>query len=46
MISLKERLKEILINKKLLTQEQLDKALEIQRQKGGKLSDIIIGQNR
>jgi len=43
MISLKERLKEILINKKLLTQEQLDKALEIQRQKGGKLSDIIIG---
>ncbi|MFH0826650.1 MAG: ATPase, T2SS/T4P/T4SS family [Candidatus Omnitrophota bacterium] len=43
MISLKERLKEILINKKLLTQEQLDKALEVQRQKGGKLSDIIIG---
>ncbi len=43
MISLKERLKEILINQKLLTQEQLDKALEVQRQKGGKLSDIIIG---
>ncbi|MFH1458612.1 MAG: ATPase, T2SS/T4P/T4SS family [Candidatus Omnitrophota bacterium] len=43
MISLKERLKEILINKKLLTQEQLNEALEVQRQKGGKLSDIIIG---
>lgn len=43
MISLKERLKEILINQKLLTQEQLDKALEVQRQKGGKLSDIFIG---
>lgn len=42
MISLKDRLKEILINKKLLTQEQLDKALEVQKQKGGKLSDIIV----
>jgi type IV pilus assembly protein PilB len=42
MISLKERLKEILINNKLLTQEQLDKALEVQKQKGGRLSDIII----
>jgi type IV pilus assembly protein PilB len=42
MVSLKERLKEILINKKLLTQEQLDKALEVQKQKGGRLSDIIV----
>jgi type IV pilus assembly protein PilB len=42
MVSLKERLKEILINNKLLTQEQLDKALEVQKQKGGRLSDIIV----
>ncbi len=42
MISLKDRLTEILINNKLLTQEQLDKALSVQKEKGGKLSDIII----
>jgi type IV pilus assembly protein PilB len=42
MASLKERLKEILVNKRLLTQEQLDQALEVQKQKGGRLSDIII----
>ena len=41
MISLKDRLTEILINNKLLTQEQLDKALGLQKEKGGKLSDII-----
>ncbi|MDD5432216.1 MAG: ATPase, T2SS/T4P/T4SS family [Candidatus Omnitrophica bacterium] len=45
MISLKERLKEVLINKKILTQEQLNKALEIQKEKGGRLSEIIIGLN-
>ncbi len=42
MISLKDRLTEILINNKLITKEQLDKALEVQKEKGGKLSDIII----
>lgn len=43
MLSLKERLKEILINNKLLTQEQLSQALRVQKDKGGRLSDIIIG---
>jgi len=42
MISLKDRLTEILIHNKLITQEQLDKALDVQKEKGGKLSDIII----
>ncbi len=42
MISLKERLTELLINNKLITAEQLKKALESQKQKGGRLSDIII----
>jgi type IV pilus assembly protein PilB len=42
MLSLKERLTEILINNKLITQEQLATALNVQTQKGGKLSDIII----
>jgi type IV pilus assembly protein PilB len=42
MVSLKERLTEILINNKLITQEQIKKALEVQKEKGGRLSDIII----
>ncbi len=42
MASLKERLTEILINNKLLTQEQLDQALSVQKEKGGRLSDIIV----
>jgi type IV pilus assembly protein PilB len=42
MLSLKDRLTEILINNKLLTQEQLNQALEVQKTKGGKLSDIIV----
>src|SRR3989338_1628383 len=42
MASLKERLTEILINSKLITQEQLKKALEAQKEKGGRLSDIIV----
>src|SRR3989338_2290263 len=42
MASLKERLTEILINNKLITQEQLKKALEAQKEKGGRLSDIIV----
>jgi type IV pilus assembly protein PilB len=42
MISLKERLTEILINNKLLTQEQLNKALEVQKGSGGRLSDVLV----
>ena len=42
MISLKERLTDILIKNNLITQEHLDVALQIQEKKGGKLSDIII----
>ncbi|MFA5411030.1 MAG: ATPase, T2SS/T4P/T4SS family [Candidatus Omnitrophota bacterium] len=42
MPSLKDRLTDILINNKLITQEQLNQALEVQSTKGGKLSDIIV----
>ena len=42
MVSLKERLTEILINSKLLTKEQLDSALKVQKEKGGRLSSIIV----
>jgi type IV pilus assembly protein PilB len=43
MISLKEHLTQILINNKLLTQEQLNHALDEQKKKGGRLSEIIVG---
>jgi len=42
MLSLKERLTEILINNKLITQEELNQAIEVQKEKGGRLSDIIV----
>ncbi|MDP2941596.1 MAG: ATPase, T2SS/T4P/T4SS family [Candidatus Omnitrophota bacterium] len=42
MVSLKDRVTEILIQDKLITREQLDSALELQKQKGGRLSDIIV----
>lgn len=42
MLSLKERLTEILINNKLITHEQLNEALDTQKKKGGRLSDIIV----
>ncbi len=42
MVSLKDRLVEILIKNKLITQEQLNKALEEQNRKGGTLSEVII----
>jgi len=42
MVSLKDRLTEILINNKIITQEQLDQALLVQKEKGGRLSDIIV----
>jgi len=42
MLSLKDRLTEILINNKLITADQLEQALKAQTAKGGKLSDIIV----
>ena len=42
MLSLKDRLTEILINNKLITAEHLAQALKVQTTKGGKLSDIIV----
>jgi type IV pilus assembly protein PilB len=42
MVSLKDRLTEIFINNKLITQAQLDVALLVQKEKGGRLSDIIV----
>lgn len=42
MTLLKERLIELLINNKLITQDQLNEALDVQQQKGGRLSDIIV----
>src|SRR4030043_362878 len=45
MASLKDHLTEVLINKKLITQEQLNAALKLQEAKGGKLSDILVELN-
>ena len=42
MLSLRERLTEILIHNKLISQVQLDEALRVQKEKGGRLSDIIV----
>jgi len=42
MLSLKDRLTEILIHNKLITAAQLEEALKVQAVKGGKLSDIIV----
>ena len=38
----KKNLGEMLVEEKIITPEQLESALEIQRQKGGKLSDILL----
>lgn len=38
----KKNLGEMLVEEKIITQEQLESALEIQHQKGGKLSDILL----
>lgn len=43
MASLKERLTQLLVDNKLITKEQLDKAIEAQREKGGGLCGIITG---
>ncbi len=42
MYSLKERLIELLINNKAISKAQLDKALKIQKDKGGSLKNILI----
>lgn len=42
MASLKERLTELLVNNKLITPKQLEMAIKVQKEKGGRLSDIII----
>jgi len=42
MILLKDRLTDLLINKKLITGEQLEQALQVQKEKGGRLSDIFV----
>ena len=41
-LSLKERLNKILIEKNLVTSQNLNEALSIQKKKGGKLSDILV----
>jgi len=42
--SLKERLREILIGSNLVTKADLDKAIQIQKEKGGKISEILVKQ--
>jgi type IV pilus assembly protein PilB len=42
---LKNKLMKELIDSKVITREQLDKALQIQKERGGKLSDILISEN-
>lgn len=42
-LSLRDRITKILIDKKLLTENDIKKALELQKDKGGKLSDILVG---
>ena len=41
--SIRDRVTDALFKKKLLVKTDLDKALEIQKQKGGKLSNILVG---
>jgi len=41
-IGLKEKLTKVLIDKKLIRQEDLEKALSVQREKGGPLSDMLV----
>jgi len=42
--SLKERVTEILIKSKLITPQDLDKAIKIQKKKGGRIRDVLIEQ--
>lgn len=41
---LKERLIEILIKKNIITEEKLNEALKVQKDKGGSLGDILVSQ--
>jgi len=41
-LSLRDRLVRLLIEKKLVTRDNIDKAIEQQKRKGGKLSDILV----
>jgi type IV pilus assembly protein PilB len=43
MLSIKDRVLKILCDKKLVTANDIKNALEVQKEKGGKLSDILIG---
>ncbi|MFH1202633.1 MAG: ATPase, T2SS/T4P/T4SS family [Candidatus Omnitrophota bacterium] len=42
MISLRDRLKEILIKNNLITEDKLNQAIEVQKKQGGRLSDILV----
>lgn len=42
MISLKDRIQDILFRNNLITKEQLEYALDIQKKKGGRLSEIVV----
>lgn len=42
MASLKERIIQVLVEDKLISQEQLNQALKAQREKGGSLSEILV----
>ncbi len=43
--SLRDRLLQILIDDKLITEEQLGKAMEVQKRQGGPLSQVLIDEN-
>jgi len=42
-LSIRDRIVKTLCEKKLLTENDIKKALEVQKEKGGKLSDVLIG---
>lgn len=42
MLSLKDRLTEILVNRELISAHQLIEAIEVQKKRGGKLSELIV----
>ncbi|NQT00008.1 MAG: Flp pilus assembly complex ATPase component TadA, partial [Candidatus Omnitrophica bacterium] len=44
LMALKKKLKEVLLENKLLSEKDLDKALTIQKEKGGQLSKILVEQ--
>jgi len=43
--SLRDKIIRSLVDSKLISQKQLNKALDIQKEKGGKLSDILVDEN-